>query len=285
MWPTSWLSSFYSFTRRIFLSFLILCTPSFFTRSFHDFGWETQQQYTTTAADVHVCHVSMYIHINYYHLIPLAFKGEWYFLPIRVILGTLAVVTLGRKNDKCSLVILKFCNQLKTIISVGTSNSMQESRSSEVNICPTTQDTIRILRNAMVHSGVSSSSPPTCVLIRMGPLHNFPFHFFRYILILPALLHRSLSSLSQTPTKPLNYLAPHFTVFYYPLFSLITKVSFRSTFLKYSVSTSPFMWRTKVHTHKNYEHNHSFAPASTFFFYATEGQKILDWMVAKILRI
>jgi hypothetical protein len=119
---------------------------------------------------------------------------------------------------------------------------MQESRSSEVNICPATQDIIRILRNAMVPSRVCSSPPPGCMPIRLSPLHNFPFHFFRYILILPAVPNRSLSSLSQTPTRTLNYLAPHFAVIYRPLFSLITEVSFRPTFLKtHSVSISPFM--------------------------------------------
>lgn len=91
---------------------------------------------------------------------------------------------------------------------------------------------VRVLRNAMVHSRVRSSSPPSSMSFRICPLHSFPFHFLRYILILPALLHGGLSSLSQLPTKTLNYLVPHFAFFYRLLFSLKTNSSFRPTFLK-----------------------------------------------------
>ena len=218
--------------RKIFLFFLILCTSSFFTRTFHDFGSETPYQCTTRAVDVEVCRVPLYVHIIFYYLIPLAWNDEGYFLPIRVILATLTVVTSGRKNDKCGLIILRFFNELKAITKVGTSDSMEESRSSEVNICPATQDVIRILRNAMFHSRVRSSSPPGSISFRKSPLHHFPFHFLRYILILHALLRRRLSSLSQLPTKTLNYLVPHFASFFCPLFSLKTNGSFRPTFLK-----------------------------------------------------
>jgi len=149
-----------------------------------------------------------------------------------VILATLTVVTSGRQNDKCGLIILKFCNELKAIINVGTSDSMQESRSSEVSICPATQDAIRILRNSVVNSRVRSALHRGSTPFRMTPLYNFRFHFLRYILILPAFLHRGLSCLSQLPTKTLNYLVPHFTFFYRLLFSLKTNGSFRPTFLK-----------------------------------------------------
>lgn len=109
---------------------------------------------------------------------------------------------------------------------------MQESHSSKVNICPATQDILRILRNAKFHSHVRSSSSPGSMPSRMSPLHNFLYHFLRYTLILSAFLHRVLSSLSQLPTNPLNYLALHFVFFNRLLFNLKTNSSFRSTFLK-----------------------------------------------------
>jgi len=65
----------------------------------------------------------------------------------------------------------------------------------------------------MLHSRVRSSSPPGSMSFRISSLHNFPLHFLRDILILPAVLHRGLSSLSQLTTKTLNDLVPHFAFF------------------------------------------------------------------------
>lgn len=120
------------------------------------------------------------------------------------------------------------------------------------------------------------------VQIRMNTLHAFPLHFLRHILILSSFLHRGLSSCSLLSEIPLikvqersaNYDATHFVVFYGLL--LIPPSDIQRLILT-PVYILPFMWGTKLHTHKKQWTQYPFCIAATFRFHAADvGTKVSE---------
>jgi hypothetical protein len=124
----------------------------------------------------------------------------------------------------------------------------------------------------MAQSLVSRSFPQGLNADTDESIAPLPIPFLEIIVILYALLHRGLSRsllLSGTPTKTLNYETPHSAVFLQPPFNS-SSYNQRPILAPFSKTHSgyilPFMRGTKLHTHKNNEHNNSFVQLQRFVF-------------------